>query len=227
MLQRVGFIESIVRSQNALYAGLANTLLASVYAVLISTFFGIIFGIILTYGNKYIKWPFRLYVDVIRGIPALVIVFAVYYGIDFLLRSWGVILPPFVAGFIALSVNASAHLAEIIRGALQAIHKGQIEASKAIGMRFWQILYYVLMPQAFVRMLPPWLNTLTEIVKGSTLLALIGVKEILLTTQQLIATNNNALQYYAFAGLLYFIFNFIIERTGKLAERKIGKGMNL
>lgn len=227
MMARVGFIESIIRSQNAIIAGLSNTLLASVYAVVISTFFGTILGIILTYGNKYVKIPFRIYVDAIRGIPALVIVFAVYYGIDFLLKSWGIILPPFVAGFIALSVNASAHLAEIIRGALQAIPKGQIEAGKAIGMTFWKILRHILIPQALVRMLPPWLNTLTEIVKGSTLLALIGVKEILLTTQQLIATNNNALQYYAFAGLLYFIFNFVIERTGKLAEKKVSKGLKL
>ena len=225
-MQRMTFIETIIRSQNSILAGISNTLVASVYAILISTVIGFAFGIILTYGHKYVRWPFRLYVDIIRGIPSLVIVFAIYYFIDFWLRNMGIQLPPFVAGFIALSVNASAHTAENTRGALENIPKGQIDAGKAIGMNFWKVLYYILMPQAMVRMLPPWINTLTEIVKGSSLLALIGVAELLLTTQQLIALNNNALQYYAFAGLVYFLINFIIERIGKFAEKKISRGFS-
>ncbi len=226
-MARVGFIQSIIRSQNAILAGISNTLASSLYAILISTVLGLTLGIILTYGNKYIKIPFRLYVDVIRGIPGLVIVFAVYYFIDFWLRNLGFGMPPFVAGFIALSVNASAHVAENTRGALQTIPKGQIDAGKAIGMNFWKTLYHILLPQAMVRMLPPWVNTLTEIVKGSTLLALIGVAELLLTTQQLIAMNNNALQYYAFAGFIYFVINFVIERIGKFAEKKISRGISV
>ncbi|MEA5016229.1 MAG: amino acid ABC transporter permease [Candidatus Limiplasma sp.] len=226
-MTRVGFIESIIRSQSSIWAGVSNTLMASLYAILISTVIGITFGIILTYGNKYVKIPFRIYVDAIRGIPGLVIIFAVYYFIDFQLRSWGLGMPPFVAGFIALSVNASAHVAENTRGALQTIPKGQIDAGKAIGLKFWGILSHILIPQALVRMLPPWVNTITEIVKGSTLLALIGVAELLLTTQQLIAMNNNALQYYAFAGLVYFLINFVVERIGKFAEKKISKGMSV
>lgn len=221
----VTFVESIVRAQSALLSGIGNTLTASLYAILISTVVGILFGILLTYAPKAVRFPFRVYVDVIRGIPGLVIVFAVYYLIDFWLRNLGLGLPPFVAGFIALSVNASAHVAENTRGALQTIPKGQVDAGKAIGMNFRKILQYVLIPQAIVRMLPPWVNIITEIVKGSTLLALIGVAELLLTTQQLIATNNNALRYYAFAGLIYFIINFAVERAGKLLEKKIGKGI--
>lgn len=222
---QVSFIESIVRAQSALWAGISNTLVASFYAIIISTCIGILFGIILTYGPKAARFPFRVYVDVIRGIPGLVIVFSVYYLIDFWLRNIGFGLPPFVAGFIALSVNASAHVAENTRGALQTIPKGQMDAGKAIGMNFRKTLQYILVPQALVRMLPPWVNIITEIVKGSTLLALIGVTELLLTTQQLIATNNNALSYYAFAGLIYFVINFVVERAGKLLERKIGKGI--
>lgn len=223
---RPSFLETLYRSRNAILTGVGNTLSSSLYAILISTVIGLLLGILLTYGNKYAKLPFRLYVDVIRGIPGLVIVFAVYYFIDFWLRGLGFGLPPFVAGFIALSVNASAHVAENARGSLQGIPKGQIDAGKAIGMGFWKILYHILLPQAMVRMLPPWMNTITEIIKGSTLLALIGVAELLLTTQQLIASYNNALQYYAFAGVVYFAINFIVERIGKFAEKKISRGMS-
>lgn len=222
---RVTFFESIARAQNSLLSGISNTLMASFYAILISTVVGLLFGIILTYGHKAVRLPFRVYVDVIRGVPGLVIVFAVYYMIDFWLRGLGFGMPPFVAGFIALSVNASAHVAENTRGALQTIHVGQVDAGKAIGMSFRKTLQYILIPQAVVRMLPPWINIITEIVKGSTLLALIGVTELLLTTQQLIATNNNALRYYAFAGLIYFLINFGVERAGKLIEKRISRGM--
>jgi polar amino acid transport system permease protein len=225
-MARLSFFETIFRSRNAILSGITNTLTASLYAILISTVIGLTFGIILAYGKKYAKIPFRIYVDVIRGIPGLVIVFTVYYFIDFFLRSWGFGLPPFVAGFIALSVNASAHVAENTRGALETIPKGQIDAGKAIGMGFTKNLCYILLPQALVRMLPPWVNTLTEIVKGSTLLALIGVAELLLTTQQLIAINNNALKYYAFAGFVYFIINFVVERIGKFVAKKISRGIS-
>ena len=225
-MARLTFLESILQAKNALLMGIGNTLTASAYAILISTAVGLLFGYILAYGNKYVRWPFRLYVDIIRGIPGLVIVFTVYYFSDYWLRSVGVKLSPFVAGYISLSVNASAHTAEMTRGALQDIPKGQIDAGKAIGMRFGQVFYHVLLPQALVRMLPPWVNTLTEIVKGSTLLQLIGVTELLLTTQQLISRNNNALRYYAFAGVIYFVINFALERVGKFAEKKISRGIN-
>lgn len=207
--------------------GLCNTLIASLIAIGISTLVGILLGVVLTYGHKVAKIPIRIYVDVVRGLPSLVIVFTIYYFIDFWLRSIGHSLSPFTAGFIALSVNAGAHVTENVRGALQSIPKGQVDAGKAIGMRFGQILIHILIPQALVRMLPPWMNTITEIVKGSTLLSLIGVAELILTTQQLIATNNNALFFYTFVGVVYLIINIAIECVGKFAEKKIGKGMNV
>ncbi len=221
-----GFFASIIRSQNAILAGISNTLSSSLLAILISTVVGLVFGIILTYGNKYARFPFRLYVDIIRGIPGLLIVFAIYYYLDFLLQTWNLSLPPFAAGFIALSVNAAAHVAENTRGALETIPRGQIDAGRAIGMKFRQILGYILLPQALVRMLPPWINIITEIIKGSTLLSLIGVAELMLTTQQLIALNNNALRYYAFAGFIYFAINITVEQIGKFVERKVSRGMN-
>lgn len=207
--------------------GLVNTLTASLLAILISTVVGIAFGIVLTYGNRLARIPFRIYVDIVRGIPGLVIVFSIYYLIDFWLRNYGLQLSPFTAGFIALSVNAGAHVTENVRGALQAIPKGQIDAGKAIGMRFSQILRYILVPQAVVRMLPPWLNTITEIVKGSTLLSLIGVAELILATQQLIAINNNALFFYCFIGVVYLFINIVIERLGKRMEKKTSKGLSV
>ncbi len=207
--------------RGAYLIGLANTIIASFAAVIFGAMLGIVVGLLVTYGNRWLKIPLRLMIDIIRGIPGLVIIFTIYYFLDAFMMLYGFRLPLVWAGIIALAIPNMAQCAELTRGALQALPKGQIEAGRAIGLRFWQIVLYILMPQALVQMLPPWVNTATETVKGSTLLNLIGVAELLLTTQQMIATNNQALKYYIFAGVIFFFLNTLIEMLGKALERRL------
>ncbi|MDR1731440.1 MAG: amino acid ABC transporter permease [Synergistaceae bacterium] len=216
----IGFWESVLAAKTAIFIGVYHSLLAAVCAIAIGSFCGITIGFIMTFAHRAAVLPFRLFVDVVRGIPGLVIVFTIYYFLDVFLQSYGVKLSALLAGIIALSVTNSAQMAELTRGALQNIPRGQIEAGKAIGLRFVQILYNILLPQALIQMLPPWINSATETVKGTTLLMLIGISELLLVTQQLIATNNNALKYYCFIGLIYFVLNTMIEFVGKAAEKR-------
>jgi polar amino acid transport system permease protein len=217
----MSFFESLVTAQGALLTGFLNTIAAAFFAIVIGTTLGILIGFILTYGNKYIKIPFRLYVDIMRGIPGLVTLFAIYFLVGFLLQGFGIGLTPLGSGIIALSALACADVAEVTRGALQSIHKGQIEAGKAIGLRFRQIFIHILFPQALVQMIPPWINTATEVVKGSTLLALVGVSELLLTANQLVAVTGRALPYYLFIGLIFFLLNSLIQYFGGLLEQKV------
>ncbi|GHV33519.1 ABC transporter permease [Synergistales bacterium] len=221
MMVSIGFWESLFAAKTAIFIGITNSMLAAVCAIVIGSICGVAMGFIMTYARKYVVFPFRLFVDIVRGIPGLVVVFTIYYFLDVFLRSYGIKLPGLLAGIIALSVTNTAQMAELTRGALQSIPRGQIEAGKAIGLRFGQILYYILLPQALIQMLPPWVNTATETVKGTTLLMLIGISELLLVTQQLIATNNHALKYYCFIGLVYFVLNTIIELAGKAAEKRL------
>jgi polar amino acid transport system permease protein len=158
----------------------------------------------------------RAYTDFIRGTPVLVLVLASYY----VLSAVGIELGPFQAGVFALAIFCSSHVGEIVRGGLQAIPKGQTEAAKAIGLTFSQTFAYVLWPQALRQFLPAWVNTAAEMVKASTLLSVIGVAELLLRTQEIISRNFMSLQFYFFAGLLYFVINYSIERFGKYVERK-------
>ncbi|MCH8999160.1 MAG: amino acid ABC transporter permease [Proteobacteria bacterium] len=130
-------------------------------------------------------------------------------------------LTAFEAGVFALTLFCSSHVGEIVRGALQAIPKGQTEAARAIGLTFGQIFVYVLLPQAMRQMLPTWVNTATEIVKASTLLSIIGVVELLLSIQQIISRNFLSLEFYFFAGFIYFLINFGIEKLGRSIERKV------
>ncbi|EGH44591.1 amino acid ABC transporter permease, partial [Pseudomonas syringae pv. pisi str. 1704B] len=113
------------------------------------------------------------------------------------------------------------HVSEIVRGALQAIPRGQLEAGKAIGLRFNQSLRYVLLPQAMRQILPTWVNSSTEIVKASTLLSVIGVAELLLSTQQVIARTFMTLEFYLFAGFLFFLINYAIELLGRQIEKRV------
>ena len=173
-------------------------------------------GLALAYGKGAVRFVVRAYTDIVRGTPVLVLVLASYY----VSAAVGIDLGPFAAGVLALAVFCSSHVGEIVRGGLQAIPIGQTEAAKAIGLTFGQTFAHVLWPQALRQFLPAWVNTAAEMVKASTLLSVIGVAELLLRTQEIISRNFMSLQFYFFAGLLYFVVNFAIERFGKYVERK-------
>jgi len=212
---------NLYNARVGLFAGGMNTLTVTFFAIIIGTILGILFGFILCYGNKYVKFPFRLYVDIIRGIPGLVTIFSIYYILGFLLGRVGINLTNLQSGIIALIVFSTAQVAEITRGALQSIPKGQIEAGKATGLHFNKIFVFILFPQVIAQIIPPWVNTAAETTKGSTLLSLIGVRELLLTAHQLVATSGHALLYYLFIGLIFFLINTLIQIFGKLLEKKV------
>lgn len=149
----------------SLLIGTINMITITFFAIIIGTIFGILFGFVLCYGNKYVKFPFRLYVDIIRGLPVLVTIFSVYYILGFLLTKIGINLTNLQSGIIALSAFSAGQVAEITRGALQSIPKSQAEAGKAIGLCFGKIFIFILFPQVIVNILPPWVNTATEMTK--------------------------------------------------------------
>ncbi|UJQ94265.1 amino acid ABC transporter permease [Mariluticola halotolerans] len=210
------FFNEIWIARIPLLKGLGMTISISALAIIAGSILGIFVGLSLTYGNRLLRFFVRAYTDFVRGTPVLVLVLASFY----ILSTIGVDLSPFEAGVLALSVFCSSHIGEILRGALQAIPPGQTEAAKAIGLSFRQTFTSVLWPQALRQMLPTWVNTAAEMVKASTLLSVIGVAELLLRSQEIISRNFMSLQFYFFAGLLYFVINFSIEQLGKYVERK-------
>jgi polar amino acid transport system permease protein len=210
-------LEVLWTSRFALLGGLATTVIVSVLAVIAGSVLGVFVGLVLSYVRGPLNWLVRIYVDFIRGTPVLVLILASFY----ILGTVGWKLNAFQAGILALAIFCSSHVGEIVRGALGAIPKGQTEAGKAIGLSFWQSFVYVLLPQAARIALPAWVNTAAEIVKASTLLSIIGVAELLLATQEVIARTFMGLPLYFLAGLIYFLVNFAIERLGKLVERRL------
>jgi polar amino acid transport system permease protein len=211
-----GFLDQLLLARMSILKGVGVTISISFLAICFGTALGVGVGLALTYGGKPLRFVVRAYTDFIRGTPVLVLVLASYY----VLGTIGIDLGPFEAGVLALAVFCSSHVGEIIRGALQSIPKGQTEAAKATGLTFPQTFAYVLGPQALRQILPAWVNTAAEMVKASTLLSIIGVGELLLRTQELISRTFLSLEFYFFAGLLYFAINYAIERFGRFVERK-------
>ena len=210
------FLDALWLARVPILKGIGVTVSISFLAIVAGTVLGVFVGLALTYGNRPARFFVRLYTDFVRGTPVLVLVLASYY----MLGTIGLDLGPFQAGILALAVFCSSHVGEIVRGALQAIPKGQTEAAKAVGLTFPQTFAYVLGPQALRQVLPTWVNTAAEMVKASTLLSIIGVGELLLRTQELISRTFMSLEFYLFAGLLYLIINYAIERLGRFVERK-------
>ena len=199
-----------------LMKGLAVTLQVSALVVLVSLVLGVALGVILVYGPAPLRWIVRGYSDIIRGIPILVLIFAIYYGLPALKIN----LSSIVAAVVALSMFTTAQVIETTRGAIESIHHGQMEAAKAIGLRFGQRLLYVVFPQAVRRFLPPWINSVTDAVKGSALVSLVGVVDLMLAIQQVVGRMYEPLPLYLLGAAIYFAINYSLSSLSRRLERR-------
>lgn len=209
------FLAELWNVRGQLAIGLFYTFWISATAIAIGSVIGLFTGIGLCFGGRPVRWSLRVYVDVIRGTPVLVLILSSFY----ILAVLNVNLTAAASGVLALSLFCGAHLGEMLRGAFQAIPSTQIDGGKSLGLRMHHIILLVLLPQAIRMMAPVWTNTSVEIVKASTLLSIIGVGEMLLKTQEIIGRTFLTLEFYAVAGIIYFCINFTIETLGKRIER--------
>ncbi|HLT02484.1 MAG TPA: amino acid ABC transporter permease [Geminicoccaceae bacterium] len=209
-------MRTAIESLPFLWQGLLVTLEVSFLVVAISLVIGLVMGVGIVYGPRLIYWPIRLYSDLIRGIPVLVLIFFVYYGLPAL----GLNLDAFWAAVAALAAFKTAHVIEIARGAIQSIHYGQTDAAKAIGLTFWQRMRYVIFPQAVRRFLPPWINAVTDAVKGSALVSLIGVVDLMLAVQKVIGRTYEPMPLYVTGAILYFLVNYSLSSLSRQLEAR-------
>ncbi|MFL6580349.1 MAG: amino acid ABC transporter permease [Burkholderiales bacterium] len=200
--------------------GLLVTVTISLAVLLLGTLLGIVGSLSLLYGANVLRWCVRIYVDVCRSIPHLVMIFAIFYGLPAL----GLQVPAIVAGILALGLFCGAHMSEIFRGGVESIPHGQMDAAKSIGLTFAQRLRQVIFPQALGRILPAWVNTAVEIVKSSSLVSLVSVVDLTMAIQQIVGRTREALLFYAVAAALYFAINFTLSITGRRLEKKFAHG---
>ena len=209
-------MDTLINSGPLILRGLLITLEVSALVLLIGTAIGIVGGLSLLYGVLPLRWLVRIYVDIVRGIPLLVLIFAIFYGFPVLNLKVSAV----AAAVIALSIFCGAHVSEVVRGGINSLPKGQTDAAKAIGLTFIQRLRYVIFPQAISRILPPWINTAVELVKASSLVSLVSVVDLMLAIQQIVGRTRETLLLYGVAALLYFAINFTISSIGLRLEKR-------
>lgn len=209
-------LDQIIYAIPFLIPGLIVTIEVSVITVVVSTAIGIVLGVGLVYGPAPLRWAIRAYSDIIRGIPILVLLFFVYYGLPLT----GLNLNNFLAAVLGLTVFKVAQVIEYVRGAIESVPRGQMDAAKAIGLPFHERLLYVVAPQAVRRFLPPWLNGVTDAVKGSALISLLGVGDLLFGIQKVVGRTYEPLALYCFGAVIYFFMNYALSLASRALERR-------
>jgi len=210
----LGF-QKVITAMPALLQGAGLTILLT----LVSIFFGLILGLLLALGrlskNAFFDRLSKFYIWLFRGTPLLLQIFFIYYALPTFTTITIDALP---AAFIALSLNSGAYLAEIIRAAIQSIDKGQMEASKALGMSFTQAMRRIVIPQSYRRLIPPTGNEFIALLKDSSLVSIIAMTELMRTTSLLANSSGNAI-YYIPCAILYLamttIFTFVFSKLEK------------
>ena len=209
-------LETVWRALPSLWGGLAVTLEASALSVAFALIGGVLLGTALVFGPWPLRLPIRGLVDLVRGIPVLVLIFFVYY----VGPAAGLNLGSFAAAVLALSLFSASQVAEITRGAISSVHHGQMEAARAIGLTFPQRLIWVIFPQAIRRFLPPWINSVTDTVKGSALISLVGIVDLMLSIQQVIGRTYDPMPFYILGALIYLAINYSLSSASRHLEAR-------
>jgi len=199
-----------------LLIGAITTLQLTASAVILGLIGGTLLGMARLSSFKPLQIASRIYIDFFRGTPLLVQIFMIYFGIP---AATGISFNRFLAAILALSLNASAYLAEIVRGGIQSIETGQREASESLGLSPIQTMRYVIFPQAFRRMIPPLGNEFITLLKDTSLVAVIGYEEILRRGQLIVATNYRAFEIYFTVALVYLVLNILSAQAFNWLEK--------
>ncbi|MCK8464994.1 amino acid ABC transporter permease [Aliiroseovarius sp. S1339] len=206
-----------------LFRGFSSTIQISVLAAVASIIIGLIVALPAFAQNRWLRLPNRIYVEFVRAIPLLPMLFWVFYGLPVVLRSMGITLniDPFWGAVITLALSDSAFTAEIFRSGIQAVPRGQAEAAQTIGLSRAQAMRYVILPQAVRRILPPLANQFIYIVKMSAFASVIGMEELTRRANELVVTEYRPLEIYTLLILEYLVLVLIISAGVRWLERKM------
>ena len=211
-----------------LLTAMGQTLLLALLGLFFACILGIIFGMMSVMHNKPCRIIAAIFVNLVRGVPMIVLAYFVYFGIPYL---WNSILNrPFdvrltldalTAGTICLALNCGAYMAEIIRAGIQSVDKGQMEAARSLGLTWWRSMYRVVMPQAIKTMIPSIINQFIITLKDTSILSVIGFPELVNTAKNVVADTFMSTQTWVIVGAMYLIVILCLQRVANILERKL------
>ena len=209
-----------------LLSGLWVAVRISLISVMISIVLGLAVGVLMTSKNRILKAIFRIYLEIVRIMPQMVLLFIVYFGTT---RVFGWDLEAEVSAILVFSFWGIAEMGDLVRGALISIPKIQYESAMALGMDGKQIYYHVILPQTIRRLIPLSINLITRMIKTTSLVMMIGIVEVLKVAQQIIEANrrsspNAAFGIFAVVFLLYFLICWPISKLSAYLEKRWRNG---
>lgn len=193
--------------------GTYTTLILSLLTVVFGVLGGLILSLMKTSGNKMLKGIATAYIEFIRGTPLLIQLYIVYYGVQG--------IPMFTAGIIAMSINSSAYIAEIIRAGIGAVDKGQMEAARSLGMPVGLTYKEIIIPQALKNILPALGNEFIVLIKESAIVSVIGIHDLMYNTDTIRGITYIAFEPLIVAAFIYFVLTFTLSKGMGSIERRM------
>ncbi|MBS5517659.1 MAG: amino acid ABC transporter permease [Christensenellales bacterium] len=210
-----------------LLTAMGQTLLLALCGLFFACILGLIFGMMSVLKSRVCNIIAAVFVDIIRGVPMIVLAFFVYFGVPMVINDLfnsGFTLSPLQAGTICLALNCGAYMAEIIRGGIQSVDKGQMEAARSLGMPYWRAMRRVVLPQAIRTMIPSIINQFIITLKDTSILSVIGFPELVNTAKNVVAITYKSAQVWFIVGVMYLVIITILSRVAKLVERRLNRG---
>lgn len=212
-------IEFITKYYSYFLSGTFTTLTISFFGVIFGTLIGVFLALMKLSHNKLLRWLSTAYIEIVRGTPLILQIYLVYYGFPMVFT----FLPSgrLFLGTLAVLLNSSAYVAEIIRAGIQSIDKGQMEAGRSLGMPYGMTMKNIIIPQAFKNILPALGNEFIVLVKESAIISVIAVKDLMYNADTLRGITFKPFTPLIYAGIIYFIITFSLSKLIGILERRL------
>ncbi|WDH84890.1 amino acid ABC transporter substrate-binding protein/permease [Paenibacillus urinalis] len=213
--------ELMLQSIPPLLKGLGQTLIYTIVSLFFAFILGLIFGLMKVGQNKVLRFIATVFVDLFRGIPLIVLAFFIYFGIP---QAFGFTMPLYLAAILTLSLNAGAYVTEIIRGGIQSIDQGQMEAARSLGLPYRTSMMKIVIPQAIRVMIPSFINQLVITLKDTSILSAIGLVELTQSGKIIIARTFASFDIWLMVAIMYLIVITILTKIASSLEVKRSRG---
>jgi polar amino acid transport system permease protein len=210
-------MELLLHSLPLLARGTVTTLYLSAAAIVLATGLGVVLALLQLFGGFILRTLVEAYVYIVRGVPLLVLLFAMYYALPYA----NVEIEPITGGILVIGLYFGAFMTEVFRGAVLSVPKSQWEAARTIGLTTPRILLDVVLVQAVRVAGPPFINTCIMVVKGTSLVAIIGLADVTYVGKQIVERTLAPFEIFGAVALVYFVICFALSRLGRSFERRL------
>ena len=215
------FFDLFVKHLPTFLDSLLLTVEVTIMSLIIATILGVIFCLFKQSKIKPLQWLANIYISLIRGTPLIVQILFIFFGLP---MAFGFKWNLMVACVVIMSLNAGAYMTELIRGGIEAVDKGQMEAARSLGLSYGKAMWKIVLPQAFRTMLPSIINQFIVTLKDTSLLSIISLRELTQNTKIIVANNMEPLIMYGIVAIYYWVIVNILASIARIIERRTTYG---